>query len=79
MLVSAIPLTDQPLYQVLLFAQLFFYALAILGNLFQRRLGKVALFYIPAYFCATNLGALLALWNFVTGRRYQTWQPVNRP
>ena len=77
-LASAVPLADQPLYRVLLSAQLAFYLLAVLGNLFQRRLGGVSLFYIPAYFCATNLGALLGLWNFLTGRRYQMWQPVSR-
>lgn len=77
-LISAVPLAGQSLYRALLLAQLAFYLLAALGNLFQRRLGGAGLFYIPAYFCATNLGALLGLWNFLTGRRYQVWQPVSR-
>jgi hypothetical protein len=33
------------------------------------------MFYIPAYFCAINAGALLGLWGFLTGQRYAAWQP----
>jgi cellulose synthase/poly-beta-1,6-N-acetylglucosamine synthase-like glycosyltransferase len=77
-LIGAALLAADPLYQFLLGLQLLFYLLAILGNLFQRQLGSLGLFYIPAYFCATNFGALLGLWNFLTGRRYQVWQTASR-
>ena len=75
---SAVPLAGQPLYRALLLCQIAFYLLAALGNLFERRLGRMRLFYIPAHFCAINFGALLALWNFLSGHRYQMWQPVSR-
>ena len=77
-LIGAALLAADPLYQILLGLQLLFYLLALLGNLFQHQLGSLGLFYIPAYFCATNLGALLGLWNFLTGRRYQVWQTASR-
>ena len=47
---SAIPLAGQPLYRALLLCQIAFYLLAALGNLFERRLGRMRLFYIPAHF-----------------------------
>ena len=55
--------------------QLAFYILAALGSLFPSRFGRLGMFYIPAYFCAINAGALLGLWGFLTGQRYAAWQP----
>lgn len=55
-----------------------FYGLALLGNLAPGSLGRLGLFYIPAYFCAINLGALIGLWRFVSGNRYRVWQPISR-
>jgi len=77
-LVSSAFLAGKTPFHILLGLQLVFYGLAVLGNLFQNRLGRLGLFYIPAYFCATNLGVLLGLWHFLTGRRYRVWNPVSR-
>ena len=73
-----IPLAEDGLYRILLALQGIFYGLAALGNLLPERLGRLLPFYVPAYFCATNFGALLGLLNFLTGRRHSTWQPVSR-
>ena len=74
MLAGSLALADEYLYRALLCLQLAFYALAVLGNL-SPRLGRLGLFYIPAYFCAINAGALMGLWGFLTGQRYAAWQP----
>ena len=65
-------------FAVFLAIQALFYALALLGSLAPRLLGRIGLFYIPAYFTAINLGVLLGLFSFLTGRRYAVWQPIER-
>lgn len=65
-------------YNLLLIFQLAFYGLAVVGNLEQRYLGRRMLVYLPAYFCATNFGALLGLWSFLTRRKHTVWQPKRR-
>ena len=69
---------DEEIYRVALALQGGFYGLALLGIALPERLGRHWLFYIPAYFCATNWGALLGLLHFLSGRRYRVWQPVGR-
>ena len=54
----------------------FLRAWAALGLLLPERLGRYWLFYVPAYFTATNWGTLLGLLSFLTGRRHRVWQPA---
>lgn len=77
-LVSSALLVDHALYRALFLAQLALYGLALLGHLLPAQLGRFALFYVPAHFCAINAGALLGLLRFVCGRRYRVWQPTSR-
>lgn len=65
-------------YRVILALQAAFYGLALLGIALPEPLGRHWLFYIPAYFCATNWGALLGLLHFLGGRRHRVWQPLGR-
>lgn len=78
MLAASLALAGEPRYRLILGLQLLFYLLALLGYLLQNRVGRIALLYIPAYFCAINLGALVGIWNFLVGKRYQAWQPSGR-
>ena len=71
-----IPLAASEYYGLLLALQVAFYGLAALGLLLPERLGRYWLFYVPTYFTATNLGTLLGLLNFLTGRRHRVWQPT---
>ena len=71
-----IPLATDGYYGLLLALQVAFYGLAALGLLLPERLGRCWLFYVPAYFTATNWGTLLGLLSFVTGRRPRVWQPA---
>ena len=69
---------EEEIYRVPMALQGAFYGLALLGMALPERLGGYWLFYIPAYFCATNWGALLGLLHFLSGRRHRVWQPVGR-
>ena len=71
-----IPLAAGEYYGILLALQVAFYGLAALGLLLPERLGRCWLFYVPAYFTATNWGTLLGLLSFLTGRRHRVWQPA---
>ena len=71
-----VPLAASEYYGLLLALQVAFYGLAALGLLLPERLGCYWLFYVPAYFTATNLGTLLGLLSFLTGRRHRVWQPA---
>ena len=71
-----IPLAASQYYGLLLALQVAFYGLAALGLLLPEWLGRYWLFYVPAYFTATNWGTLLGLLSFLTGRRNHVWQPA---
>jgi cellulose synthase/poly-beta-1,6-N-acetylglucosamine synthase-like glycosyltransferase len=77
-LVSSGVLAQQQPYRTLFGAQMIFYLLALAGNLAPRSLGRVGLFYVPAHFCAINLGALAGMLQFLAGNRYTVWQPIQR-
>ena len=65
-------------YTVLFGLQLIIYGLALIGLAFPRTLGQSGLFYLPAYFCAINLGALQAIIDAMIGRRFAVWKPTAR-
>ena len=71
-----IPLVVGEYYGLLLALQAAFYGLAALGLLLPERLGRYWLFYVPAYFTATNWGTLLGLLSCLMGRRHRVWQPA---
>ena len=71
-----IPLAVSEYYGILLALQVAFYGLAALGLLLPERLGRCWLFYVPAYFTATNWGTLLGLLSFLMGRHHRVWQPA---
>ena len=73
-----IALAGDPFYRILLVLEVAFMASAVLGYALPERLGRLMPFYVPAYFCAINYGALLGVLNFITGRRHVVWQPVSR-
>ena len=71
-----VPLAASAYYGLLLALQVAFYGLAALGLLWPERLGRYWLFYVPAYFAATNGGTLLGVLSFLLGRRDRVWQPA---
>ena len=77
--VATIALSSTPLYQVLLIAQLAFYATAFYGW-GQTKKGRElpTLIYVPFYFCAMNLAALFGLYRYASGWKTQHWRKAQR-
>lgn len=65
MFISNALLIVYPLYRVLFFGQVLFYALAAIGLLFQSL--KLRIISIPTGFCFLNLMTVGGLWNYLRG------------
>jgi nucleoside-diphosphate-sugar epimerase/glycosyltransferase involved in cell wall biosynthesis len=75
--VSNLFLLQSPFYLVAIIAQAVFYVIAGTGAL--RTKTKLGPFWsIPLSFCVMNLGALLGVLHFVSGRTMGQWQPVRQ-
>ncbi|HJP33160.1 MAG: glycosyltransferase family 2 protein [Candidatus Latescibacteria bacterium] len=72
-------LARQSPYEWLFGGQILFYVMALLGGMFPSSLGRLSLFYVPTYFCAINLGALLGVIGALGGQRHTVWKPEARP
>jgi len=70
---SNIFLIDYPFYGVIFFLQLIFYGMALMGTFFPR----YKVFHLPFYFCLINFTSLVALFNFLRGKRYITWKSAS--
>jgi cellulose synthase/poly-beta-1,6-N-acetylglucosamine synthase-like glycosyltransferase len=79
-LVTSLFLWDEgPIYRVALVGQLAVYGLGIVGLLLgDHPAGRRPWFAIPSFFVLVNVASLHALWNLVSGRRIDRWQPVRR-
>ena len=70
---------DGPIYRVAVVGQLLVYGLGVIGLLLRdRRAGRRPWFAIPSFFLLVNIASLHALWNLLSGRRIDRWQPVRR-
>jgi len=68
-------LTPGPLfYQIVLAAQVAFYAAALIGYFLRDRVKTI--FTIPYYFCLLNFTALVGFIQFLAGRRIARWEPA---
>ena len=70
---------DGPIYRLAALGQAGVYGLGTIGlALRDRRAGRRPWFAIPAFFLLVNVASLHALWNLITGRRIDRWQPARR-
>jgi cellulose synthase/poly-beta-1,6-N-acetylglucosamine synthase-like glycosyltransferase len=70
---------DGPIYRVAVVGQLVVYGLGVIGLLLRDRpAGRRPWFAIPSFFLLVNIASLHALWNLLSGRRIDRWQPVRR-
>ena len=74
LLVTNFALRSLPVYQLLLTAQLAFYATAVTGWLCQRYGRGTACFGPSLMFLTLNVSTLLALWDVLRSRYRVTWQ-----
>ena len=76
-LTSVLLWDDGPIYRLAAAGQALVYALGAIGlALRDRRAGRRPWFAIPAFFLLVNIASLHALWNLITGRRIDRWQPA---
>jgi len=65
-----------PIFGLLTVLEAAFFLLAGLGFMLSKReksLGKVL--SLPFYFCLVNAAVLVAVWNLITGRKINRWDP----
>lgn len=76
---SAFALRGQPLYAVLLYGQLAFYALALGALAWPAVLGRFVVARLSAFFLLVNVAAGKALVLWLAGVRQELWEPTRRP
>jgi glycosyltransferase involved in cell wall biosynthesis len=68
------------IYRAATLAQAAVYGLGAGGMLLRGRpLGRRKVFMLPAFFCFVNAASLRAVWNVVSGRRIDRWEPQRPP
>jgi cellulose synthase/poly-beta-1,6-N-acetylglucosamine synthase-like glycosyltransferase len=72
LLISNLFLLNILFFEILLYSQLLFYFIAMIGSRIRNKL-----FSIPYYFCLINLSSMLAFIDFLKGKTKITWN-VNR-
>ncbi len=78
-LTSVLSWDDGPIYRLAAAGQAAVYGLGAVGlALRDRRAGRRPWFAIPAFFLLVNIASLHALWNLITGRRIDRWQPARQ-
>lgn len=65
-------------YQLLLAAQVFLYATATVGWLFERKEIKIKALFVPYYFCMMNYAVIAGIIRFSAGRQSAAWDKAKR-
>lgn len=73
-LASCFVLIARPFFQIVLWFQLLFYGLSLVGLMRSTRTGVLR--HVPASFCLVNLAALLGSLKCIAGKTSGKWQPV---
>lgn len=67
------------LFELILIAQFFFYALALIGFSLERLGLNMKLFSLPQYFVLTNVASVIALYKTLKGEKFARWEPIREP
>jgi cellulose synthase/poly-beta-1,6-N-acetylglucosamine synthase-like glycosyltransferase len=78
-LVSAFWLRNQPLYALMLYGQVVFYAMALAALAWPETIGRIGLARISGFFLLVNAAAGRALLQWLAGVRQEIWEPTRRP
>ncbi|MEM0991919.1 MAG: glycosyltransferase family 2 protein [Bacteroidota bacterium] len=65
-------------YQIVLVGQLFFYLLAVIGLLLEKRKIKLKAFFVPYYFCVMNYAVFRGLLRYLSGSQSVMWERAKR-
>lgn len=71
-------LLDNPVFQILFVLQLLFYGTALVGWATIGRYELPMIVYVPFYFCAMNLAALLGFFRFLSNSQTVNWRKAVR-
>jgi len=69
---------DGYFYRLLLVAQLFFYAAAVVGYVLENRRMRFKPVFVPYYFCIMNYAVLAGLKRYMSGQQKATWDKAQR-
>jgi cellulose synthase/poly-beta-1,6-N-acetylglucosamine synthase-like glycosyltransferase len=76
--VTSAGLSFEPLFLALFLAQVVFYMVAGYGYAKIRHGSLSPVVYVPFYFSAMNLAALVGFWRFISGRQGTNWRKAER-
>ncbi len=68
----------QSIYVWLFYAQIIFYALALLGWLFENKTIRIKALFVPYYFMIMNLAVLLGMKRYFKGSQSVNWERAKR-
>ncbi len=71
--ISNIGLLHEPFFRVIFFAQVLFYAIALIGYFVDRRGIRQGVLALPFYFCLVNYASIVGLLQAIRGRRMAVW------
>lgn len=66
------------LYELLLLAQVMFYAMSLMGWLLETRQIKVKILFIPYYFCMMNYAVIRGIFRYSAGKQSAVWEKAKR-
>ena len=66
------------LLDVVLLAQLLFYALAIAGLIMEKRQIRIKALFVPYYFCVMNYAVLMGIIRYFTKKQSAVWERAQR-
>ena len=65
-------------YRVLFAMQVFFYTLALMGWLLEKRQLRIKALFIPYYFCMMNYAVAAGIRRYLLGKQSVTWEKARR-
>ena len=65
-------------YQLILFAQILFYVLALLGLIMEKRQIRIKALFIPYYFCVMNYAIFMGIHRYITKTQSAAWDKAQR-
>lgn len=70
--------TNELLYLILFAGQCCFYLLALMGLIYEKKLVRIKILFIPFYFCIMNYAVLIGMKRYLTKGQSQVWEKAKR-
>jgi len=71
-------LSGSPFFQLILIAQIAFYAAALIGYILEQRAIKFKAFFVPYYFCIMNYAVYRGFFRIMNGSQSVIWEKAKR-